>query len=163
MPRNSYSTLIDAFQNRPALVRKAMLDMDEAQLKARPIAGRWSTLEVLAHLVDSDQAWCHRIKRVIAEDRPLLIGYDETRFTAALGYHDCDRDQEFALFAGMRDQLARLLHGLDDAAFARVGIHNERGLVTLEEMVRIETDHVNHHIKHILEKRRALGLPAVEV
>ena len=41
-------------------------------LKARPVPGKWSTLEVVCHLVDSEQAWCHRMKRVIAEDNPLL-------------------------------------------------------------------------------------------
>ncbi len=159
MPRNSYSTLIEAFQTAPALVRGVMMDMNESQLKARPIAGKWSTLEVLAHLVDSDQAWCHRVKRAIAEDRPLLIGYDETRFTAALGYQDRLLDEELALFVGMRDQMARVLRGLDDAAFSRVGVHSERGLVTVEEMIRLETEHVHHHVRHILEKRHALGLP----
>ena len=83
--------------------------MTAEQLRARPVPGKWSTLEVVCHLVDSEQAYCHRMKRVIAETRPLLIGYDETRFAATLGYHDRDLEQELTLLDQMRQQMARIL------------------------------------------------------
>jgi uncharacterized damage-inducible protein DinB len=150
---------LDDFLAAPSLLRKALAGMTPEQLKARPVAGKWSTLEVVCHLADSDQAWCHRIKRTVAEDRPLLIGYDETRFAAALGYHDRDLEDELAAIESMRRQLGRTLRALPESAWSRPGIHNERGLVTLAEMVRIEADHVAHHVRTIAEKRRALGLP----
>ena len=65
--------------------------------------GKWSTLEVVCHLVDSEQVWCHRMKRVIAEDRPLLIGYDETRFTAVRPYHENDLEDKLTLMEAMRE------------------------------------------------------------
>jgi hypothetical protein len=114
---------------------------------------------VVAHLADSDQAWCHRLKRVIAEDRPLLIGYSETRFTAALFYHQADLEHELSLIEGMRHQMARILSHLPEEAWSRTGVHTEHGLLTLSRMLEYETDHVPHHIQTILEKRRALGLP----
>ncbi len=132
--------------------------MSAAQLLARPVPGKWSTLEVVCHLVDSEQAWCHRMKRVIAEERPLIIGYDETRFTAALAYHEHDLAEELTLLEGMRGQLARILTGLDAKVWSRTCVHTERGLMTLEEMVEAEVDHIPHHIRHIVEKREALGL-----
>ena len=100
------------------------------------------------------------MKRVIAEDRPLLIGYDETRFTVGLPYHDADVEQELSLLEGMRHQMARILRGLPEEAWSRTGVHSERGLVTLETMLHLETEHVPHHLVHILEKRGALGLAA---
>jgi len=101
------------------------------------------------------------MKRVIAEERPLLIGYDESRFTASLPYHQSDLESELALLEGMRIQMARILRGQPQAAWSRTGVHSERGLVTLEEMLQAEVEHVPHHITHIIEKRRALGLPDV--
>jgi hypothetical protein len=133
--------------------------MSREQLTARPVPGMWSTLEVVCHLVDSDQILSHRMKRVIAEDRPLLIGYDETRFTASLNYHAHDLDAELDLLDALRVQMAAILRGLPDAAWTRDGVHNERGLVTLEQLLNIEIDHIPHHVRHIETKRRALGLP----
>jgi DinB superfamily len=158
MPSKRFSQQIDEYLDGPVQLRRAVADMSAAQLQARPIPGKWSTLEVVCHLVDSEQAWCHRMKRVIAEERPLLIGYDESRFTATLRYHDHDLKTELILMEGMRGQMALVLRTLPESAWARTGVHNERGLITLEEMLQAEVEHVPHHIAHINEKRRALGL-----
>jgi uncharacterized damage-inducible protein DinB len=160
MSSSPFSILIDQYLEGPELVRHAVAGFSAEQLRARPVAGKWSTLDVVCHLVDSEQAWCHRMKRVIAEEKPLLIGYDETRFTAALGYHDRDVSAELALLEGMRAQMAQVLRSLPTASWTKTGIHNERGMMSLEEMLKAEVDHIPHHITHIIEKRRALGLGA---
>jgi uncharacterized damage-inducible protein DinB len=159
MPRMTATELTNAYLSSVVQLRRLVSDMTEHQLRARPIPGKWSTLEVIAHLVDSDQAWCHRIKRVIAEERPFWIGYDQTRFTTALDYHSQDRDELLGLLAAMRQQMARTLCGLPEPAWSRTGVHSEWGLLTLEEMVLEEIEHIPHHIKHIMEKRQVLGLP----
>jgi uncharacterized damage-inducible protein DinB len=158
MPQSSPTQLIDAYVSSLPALRRAVADLSPQQLQARPVPGKWSTLEVVCHLVDSEQAWCHRMKRVIAEDRPLLIGYDESRFTAALDYHQNNLEEELTLLERMRRQMARILRALPEAAWSRTCVHNERGLMTLAEMVQSEAEHVPHHLKHILEKRQAMGL-----
>ena len=152
------STKIDAYQAGVSALRDAVKGMSREQLIAKPIAGRWSTLEVVCHLVDSEVAWTHRMKRVIAEDKPLLIGYDETRLAELLGYQDRDLDDELELFDRLRTQMTKILRSLSAEAWGRQGIHNERGLVSLDEMLQIETEHVTHHLNHIEAKRKALGL-----
>jgi uncharacterized damage-inducible protein DinB len=153
---------IDAYVASLAQLRRVVADLTPDQLRARPVAGKWSTLEVICHLVDSEQAWCHRLKRVIAEEGPLVIGYDQSRFTAVLAYHEHDVEEELALLEGMRRQMARILRGLTRDAWQRTCVHSEYGLMTLDEMLEAEVNHVPHHIKHILDKRRALGLPDIE-
>jgi hypothetical protein len=154
----SFASLIDAYLAGIDQVQQSVAGMSREQLAARPVPGKWSTLEVVCHLVDSEQAWVHRMKRVIAEERPLLIGYDESRFSSALGYQNRELEEELALLSGMRKQMAAILRALPAAALNRGGIHSERGLITLEQMVTIEAEHVPHHVKFIHEKRRALGL-----
>lgn len=153
-PTDSLSLFIDG----PRLLREAVEGLSPDQLRARPIEGTWSVLEVVCHLVDSEQAWCHRIKRVIAEDRPLLVGYDESRFAEALGYHERDVAAELRLFEGMRRQMGQILERQPAITWARAGIHTERGLIHLAEMVSIEAEHVTHHIGFIKAKRKALGI-----
>jgi len=153
--------LIEAYLDGPAQVRRVVAGLTADQLTARPVQGKWSTLEVVCHLVDSEQAWCHRMKRVIAETRPLLIGYDEGRFAACLAYHDHDLEEELMLLEGMRRQMARVLRAIPDAAWSFTGVHSERGLMTLEDLLRAEVEHIPHHLGFIVEKRKALGLAAV--
>ena len=150
--------LIDNYLAGPALLRKAVSGMSREQLLARPVAGKWSTLEVVCHLADFDPILADRMKRVIAEERPTLLGADENRFAAALAYHERDAEEELALLEQTRRQMGRILRTLKPAALARVGVHNERGPRTLEELLTGAAGHITHHVKFIHDKRKALGL-----
>jgi hypothetical protein len=132
--------------------------MTREQLLARPIAGQWSTLEVVCHLADFDPILADRMKRIIAEDRPPLLGADEKHFAAALAYHDRDVEEELRILELTRSQMGRILRTLSPDALKRVGVHNERGELTLERMITLATNHLPHHLAFIQKKRQALGL-----
>src|SRR5216684_5665357 len=89
--------LIESYLDGTTTLRQAVAGMNREQLLARPVPGKWSTLEVVCHLADFDPILADRMKRVIAEDRPALLAADENRFAAALAYHDRDAQEELAL------------------------------------------------------------------
>jgi uncharacterized damage-inducible protein DinB len=152
--------LIESYLAGTQELRKAVAGMTREQQLARPVPGKWSTLEVLCHLADFDPIMADRMKRVIAEENPSLIGADENRFAAALSYHERDAEEELSIIDLTRRQLARVLRKLPDSALARMGHHNERGPRTLEQLLTSAINHIPHHVKFIIEKRKALGLPA---
>jgi uncharacterized damage-inducible protein DinB len=156
----SLSQLIEEYAAGPAALRKAVAGMKPDQLTARPVAGKWSTLEVAAHIADFDPILADRIKRIIALDNPPLAGADENRFALALAYHDRDLEEELTIIERTRSQLVRILRKQTDAVLQRVGVHSERGPMTLERMLTAAVRHIPHHVQFILEKRKALGLPA---
>jgi uncharacterized damage-inducible protein DinB len=155
---STLAALADGLEAGPVKVRRVIQGLSAEQVRARPVAGKWSILEVIGHLADSDQIWAHRIKRVIAEELPLLIGYDETKFAASLGYHQLDLNEVLELSERTRRQLAQIVRHLDPAALQREGIHSERGKINLREMLEVEIEHFDHHLKFLVEKRQALGL-----
>src|SRR5215218_7786079 len=71
--------------------------------------GRWSIQQVVIHCMDSDLVSVDRMKRMIAEDNPTLIGYDETKFVANLFYDDQPADAAAALVDANRKLFARVL------------------------------------------------------
>ena len=152
------SSRIDAYLAGPKLLRQAVAGMTREQLLARPVAGKWSTLEVICHLADFDPILCDRMKRVIAEEKPSLIGADEKHFAAKLAYHDRDLEEELNIIEKGRSQMARILRTLRPADYERIGIHSERGALTLERLLELATKHIPHHVQFIQEKRKALGL-----
>ena len=152
------SELLDAYLAGPKLLRQAVAGMSRDQLLARPVAGMMSTLEVVCHVVDFDPVYAERMKRAIAMDRPTLLGADETLFLKSLAYHDRDLEEELAILAHTRSQMARILRALPPQTLQRVGVHNERGEMTVEKMLTTITNHVPHHVAFIREKRAALGL-----
>jgi uncharacterized damage-inducible protein DinB len=155
---SSLPQMIDAYLAGPRALREAVAGLSREQLLARPVAGKWSTLEVVCHLADFDPIMADRMKRIIAEDRPTLIGADENHFAAALAYHERDVNEELAIMEHTRSQMARILRTCGPEALARLGVHNERGEMTLERILTSAINHIPHHVRFIAEKRKALGL-----
>ena len=151
-------SLIEEYLNGAKQLRDAVAGMTREQAKARPIAGKWSTLEAVAHLADFDPIMADRMKRVIAEDNPTLIGADENKFASVLQYQERDLEEDLKIIELTRSQMARILRKLPDSALQRSGTHNERGPRTLEQLLTTAIGHIPHHVRFILEKRLALGL-----
>jgi len=148
----------DAYLAGAATLRTAVAGMTREQLLARPVAGKWSTLEVVCHIADFEPVYADRMKRVIAMERPQLLGADEKDFAAKLAYIDRDIDEELGIVELTRRQMARILKTLPESAAERVGVHNERGPMTLLQLITTITGHIPHHAAFVVEKRRALGL-----
>ena len=96
------TTLIDNYLDGPQLLRKAVAGMSREQLLARPIPGKWSTLEVICHLADFEIVGADRIKRVIAEHEPTLFEGDEKVFAARLAYQQRNAEEELLLIKMIR-------------------------------------------------------------
>ncbi len=137
----------------------AVRGLTPQELNAFPVPGTWSIQQVILHLMDSDVIGSDRMKRVIAEDSPTLLAYNETAFSKKLFYETLDPVMACEVFRLNRLLTAAILRKLPDSAFARSGNHTENGRETLEDLVLGYADHLDHHMKFIKEKRRALGKP----
>ncbi len=148
---------IDHYARGIGLLNYATEGLTADELHARPGPGSWSTAQVVIHLADADLVLADRMKRIIAEDKPPLLAFDENKWVEALGYDSQPIDTAVLLFDLDRRQLLGVLRGLSDAAFARQGIHSERGPRTLEQIVRGTAEHLDHHLRFIYQKRQRLG------
>jgi GNAT superfamily N-acetyltransferase/uncharacterized damage-inducible protein DinB len=154
--------LIAAYEAGNDLLRRAVAGMTAEQLRSRPVAGKWSTLEVLCHVSDCEQFFADRLKRTLAMNRPLLVGADGFCYPDAVRYHDRDVGEELALVELTRRQVARILKLIPDDAWYRTAVHTETGLVTLRQLLLHAVRHLEHHVAFIEEKRAALRLPRAE-
>jgi uncharacterized damage-inducible protein DinB len=150
-------SLIDNYEQGSAKLRKAVAGLSAADAQAFPVPGTWSIQQIVIHLADSDLINSDRMKRIIAEDNPTLIGYDESKFTKNLHYHDQSIEDALTLFEINRRQTARILRKLPDSAFERKGTHNEAGEMNLAQWIQRTVNHLDHHLKFIVEKRAKLA------
>ena len=148
---------IERYAAGAGVVGEAIRGLNREDLLAHPVAGTWSMQQIVLHLMDSDLIGSDRMKRVIAEERPRLMGYDETAFAARLGYEQMDAAKAAEVFRLNREMTAGMLRRLDDAAFVRVGEHSERGEESLAELVQGYAEHLDHHMKFVRRKREMLG------
>ena len=140
----------------PQLLRQAVAGMTRDELLARPVAGRWSTMEVVSHLADVEPLYADRIKRVLAEQEPTLFGVDPDDYVTTLGYQDRDLDTELALIEAVRRHMTAILSRIDPVLFQRIGRHSADGPLTAATLLERITNHIPHHIAFIREKRELL-------
>ena len=156
-------SVIDQYRSAGGLLREAIAGLTEQELLQQPPAdapaelGRWSIQQVAIHLVDAEMVYAERMKRVIAEDTPRLIGFDEAQWAARLNYERQSAADAADLVERVRRQTARMLAGLPDAAFDRRGIHDQAGSVTLNDLIVQIIRHLEHHVRFIARKRQWLG------
>lgn len=155
--------IIDQYEQGGQKLRDAVRGLLQTDMRWVPPpdadVGRWSIQQVVLHLMDSDLIWTARMKCIVAEDDPLIVGYDESKFAANLFYDQQDADGAIHIFDLNRRQFAGVLRILPDTAFARPGRHNERGAITLGQSVHWMVEHVEHHLGFIRRKRERIGKP----
>ena len=113
---------------------------------------------MVCHLADFEIVYADRIKRIIAEEEPALLGGDPDLFAARLAYQKRELEEELAIVELLRKQVSRILGEIGDKDFQRHGIHSEFGPLTLETILMRVTNHIPHHVQFIEEKRKALGI-----
>lgn len=149
--------LIEQYERGGDDLRMAVRGLERPDLLVHPVPGTWSIQEIVIHLADSDLILADRMKRIIAEDNPQLIGFDESKFAKNLSYNEQSVEDAVTVFELNRRNFARVLKKLPDAAFNRIGTHNERGPLTLAAMLETTVNHLKHHMEFIVSKREKLG------
>lgn len=149
--------LIAAYAVGAEALRSAVTGMSGIQLTARPVPGRWSTLEVVAHIADSEIYFGERILRTLAMDKPLLVSVDEGPYNSRLRYQELDVADELALVAAIRRRVGNVLVQQPADAWTRPAVHTDTGVVIVRQLVLQATRHLRHHLPFIAEKRAALG------
>jgi uncharacterized damage-inducible protein DinB len=151
--------LVEQYAAGAELLSEAIAGLSRDELLAYPVPGTWSIQQIVLHLMDSDLISSDRMKRVIAEENPTLIGFDESAFSRGLFYEVLDSGLAADVFAKNRRLTTEILRCVSDEAFDRFGTHSERGRVTLTQLVQGMVDHLEHHLRFLRDKRRRLGKP----
>lgn len=158
--------LLEVYAAGPARLRTAIEGLSNEQLGAWPVPGKWSILEIVLHVADSELMGAARVRMVLgvgaAGEMPLLPGYNQDGWAWELGYSGADgsrRDGALALFEALRASTLGLFPALDSPAWGWAGIHPESGRVTLRNLLELYADHSERHLEQIVERREVLGTP----
>jgi hypothetical protein len=151
-----FAALIDEYVAGPELLREAIAGMTIVELDAAPVPGKWSTRQVICHLADFEPVYADRMKRVIAEESPMILAGNPDLFALRLAYGERDLEEELQLITAVRRHVGRILRTLPPSDFEREGVHSESGPISLETLLRNITRHIPHHVQFIAEKRAAL-------
>jgi hypothetical protein len=147
---------LEALERGPHLVREALAGASQGELMAaEPKPGGWTPAQVAIHLMDTEVIQSVRVRKLLAEEDPLLPAFDQNAWTAALS-RGRDLSDVLRTFELLRKQNVELVRGAGAAGADRAGRHPEYGRLTLRELfVHLST----HDAKHAQQIRRMRAAP----
>jgi hypothetical protein len=159
MDQDQRQALIQQHRDGHRVIASALAGATDAELDARPPEGGWTAREVAHHLADSEMTSAIRLRRLVAEDRPAIVAYDEELFARRLHY---DRPVAASLDAvrAVRALSAELLDRLTPEEWAREGSHNQHDAYSVEAWLEIYAAHCHDHAAQITRALAAARDPA---
>lgn len=156
MDRTTRQTLINQYRDGYDRVAAALEGATAADLDRRPAPGKWTAREIVHHLADSEMTSAIRLRRLIAEDNPVIVGYDQEQFARALKY-DRPIASSLAAFKAARETTTEILEQLTEAEWARTGMHSESGAYSVLTWLEIYAVHAHGHADQIRRARTSSG------
>ena len=148
---------IRAIAEAPALLRMAVIGLDDRQLATPYRPGGWTVREVVHHVPDSHlNAYC-RFKFALTEDGPTIKPYDEAAWARLADTALTPPDVSLALLDALHSRWVALLKSMTAEDFARPLQHPEHGKMTLDWMLQLYAWHGRHHAGHVTELRKREG------
>jgi len=144
--------LIERYRTGHQAVVDALSGKSDETLDRRD-GDEWSARMVVHHLADAEATAFVRLRRLLAEDQPVIHGYDEAEFARRLHY-DRPIEPSLAVLAAVRASSLQMLESLTDEEWERAGTHSESGRYSVDDWLRIYAGHAHDHADQI---RKAIG------
>jgi len=144
---------LDRFRTGFDDVVDALAGITPDELDRRPPGSDWTAREIAHHLADSETTAYVRLRRLIAEDNPVLPDYDEEAFARRLHY-DRPIEQSIDVLRAVRTASLQLLESLTAAEWDRSGTHSVAGPYSVDDWLRTYAGHSHDHADQIRRARR---------
>lgn len=139
--------VLGALRATPDVVERALRAAPPGVLGTRPEPGEWSPHEIVGHLADNEAVNAVRIRMVLTEERPELVGYDSDPWTRFFTVEDVWT--ALGRFRALRANTIALCETLGEDEWRRVGYLDYRGEETLRVLLAVLAGHDADHVRQL--------------
>jgi hypothetical protein len=149
MPTHTRQSAIDRIRRLPAQIAELTAPLTAEQLTTHYLAGEWTVAQNVHHLADSHMHSYIRCKLILTEEQPTLKPYDQDLWADMIDASQVDLAASLALLQGLHVRWVTFWESLHHDAWARTGVHPERGEISLESILYAYAGHGEEHIDQI--------------
>lgn len=147
---------LQVLENLTSALQHHVDALTDQELRQPEAPEKWSILEVMHHLADSELVWAYRLRLVVAQDRAAITGYDQDAWAKELQYTEANPAEILTFLTVLRHSNLRLLRSLTENQLVRIGVHSERGEESIAHMIRLYAGHDLVHLNQIERIRNSL-------
>ena len=141
--------VLPSLEATPAKVEEIVARLGrEGMSRARP-PGKWTARHILAHLADAEIAVGFRLRQALAENDHVIQPFDQDLWAARYG--DVDGEAAARSFCAVRRWNLDLIRTLTPEEMARPVMHPERGMESVEIIVKMLAGHDLNHVAQLEE------------
>lgn len=141
--------LIVEYEKGAVMLRTAWEDVPEDAEKWRPAPDKWSAHEVVIHCADSETYAATRLRLLVAEAEPVIVGYNQDAWAKIFNYHAQSTDRALRTVDAVRTATLPILRSLTEADWVKEGRHTESGPYNLGDWLKSYGPHLSNHAKQI--------------
>lgn len=153
--------IADTLESLPAVLRTLLAPIDPEALAVRPEPEEWSVLEVVGHLIATDDgAFRGRIKAIVARE-PEIAGFDPWAAINERDHASMSLESLLAELAVERAASVSFLRSLDPAVLTSTGSYPGFGEFVAGDFVLEWPFHDQEHLRQILANLELRYLPGM--
>jgi hypothetical protein len=141
----------------PALFRKAVAGLTEAQLDTPYREGGWTLRQVVHHMPDSHLHNLYRFRVALTEDNPIAAGYSNAKWAELPDAKTGPVEVSLKLLEAIHERWILLLRAMTPAEFSRTFRRPDGQEVSLDRALQTYNWHGKHHAAHITGLRERMG------
>jgi uncharacterized damage-inducible protein DinB len=141
---------IVVLEETPAWIAQRTDHLSGSALQRPEGEGKWSLVQVFAHLADTEVVFGWRARLTLTEDRPPITGFNENRWVDRFDYAGADPTEALHVFATLRRWNLRVWRAATPADHLNcIGMHSERGEESFDRLIRMTAGHDLRHRRQI--------------
>jgi uncharacterized damage-inducible protein DinB len=149
----------------PAKLKVALKGLSKKLLLFTPSPGKWSILEIVAHMRDMERdAYIARYRRILAEENPTLPDINGDFIALRDDYRGLKLSDLLRDFVKLRKECLKLLKSVKSAQWDRIGTHETAGPLSMNDLLNRQS--ILNDEAHIGQidgiKKRAAAFEALE-
>jgi len=132
-----------------ARIAKLLKGAPKPRLMKRPAPGKWSVVEILAHIADTEIVAGYRMRSILGAPGSPIPAFDQDRWAEAESYGKQDPQKSLEVYRTVREANLRLMKSLKPEQWKQFGIHSERGEESVERLLHMMAGHDLNHLGQI--------------
>ena len=141
--------ILEMQREAPVKLATLIAGKSEDALRRTPAPGKWSVVEVIAHMAEDELVSTWRYRQMIQTNGVTLAGFDQDLWARLGGYESWSVKETLEMFRLAREANLRMFVMLTDEEWQRYGVHEERGRLTVQDLARHMAAHDLNHIEQI--------------
>ena len=155
---DDFEDLITQIENLPQLLANSVRDLSMEQLDSSYREGGWTIRQVVHHMADSYINLYIRIKLALTEDTPTIKPFNQELWAELSDAQTLPVEISLKLIESLNIRLVTLIRSLSQSELNRQFRHPETGDLSLKKAIGLYAWHGNHHLAHIMNFRKSIGL-----